>query len=64
MKNQNVISDENVVSMYKQILSKPNVSEETKSQIVIGLNQIIKSKLNTPSSIRIECENLLNNIKK
>ena len=59
MKNQNVISDENVVSMYKQILSKPNVSEETKSQIVIGLNEIIKSKLNKPSSIRIECENLI-----
>jgi hypothetical protein len=59
MKNQNVISDENVLRMYKNILRKGNVSEETKSQIVDGLNQLIDAKSNTPSKVRIHAEYLL-----
>jgi hypothetical protein len=59
MKNQNVISDENVLRMYKNILRKGNVSEETKSQIVDGLNQLIDVKLNTPSKVRVHAEYLL-----
>ena len=59
MKNQNVISDENVLRMYKNILRKGNVSEETKSQIVDGLNQLIDAKLNKPSKVRVHAEYLL-----
>ena len=62
MKNQNVISDENVLRMYKNILRKGNVSEETKSQIVDGLNQLIDAKLNKPSKVRIQAEYLLESL--
>lgn len=62
MVNQNVISDENVLRMYKNILRKGNVSEETKLNIVDGLKQLITSKLNKPSKVRVEAEYLLENL--
>lgn len=62
MANQNVISDENVLRMYKNILRKGNVSEETKSNIVDGLKQLITSKLNKPSKVRVQAEYLLENL--
>ena len=62
MKNQNVISDENVLRMYKNILRKGDVSTETKSQIVNGLNQLIDAKLNKPSKVRIQAEYLLESL--
>ena len=59
-----IISDENVLRMYKNIIRKGNVSEETKSQIVDGLNQLIQGKSKQQSRVRLYAESILEEINK
>ena len=63
-KEKMIISDENVLRMYKNIIRKGNVSEETKSQIVDGLNQLIQGKSKQQSRVRLYAESILEEINK
>ena len=63
-KEKMIISDENVLRMYKNIIRKGNVSEETKSQIVEGLNQLIQGKSKQQSRVRLYAESILEEINK
>jgi hypothetical protein len=63
-KEKMIISDENVLRMYKNIIRKGNVSEETKSQIVDGLNQLIQGKSKQQSRVRLYAESMLEEINK
>ena len=61
-KEKMIISDENVLRMYKNILRKGNVSEETKSQMVEGITQLIQGKSKQQSRVRLFAESMLEEI--